>query len=67
MFTYSIQIMFPHNNEGRNQLLNDYDTLTLQTIVDNGCKSGVCFKHIYYGDTIAFFNKYEGEILDLIH
>ena len=59
--------MFQHNNEGRNQLLNDYDQLTLQTIADNGCESGVCFKHIYYGDTIAFFNKYEGEILDLIH
>ena len=59
--------MFPHNNEGRNQLLNDYDTLTLQTIADNGCESGVCYQHIYYGDTIAFFDKYEGEILDLIH
>ena len=67
MFTYSILIMFPHNNEGRNQLLNDYDTLTLQTIADNGCESGVCYQHIYYGDTIAFFDKYEGEILDLIH
>jgi hypothetical protein len=59
--------MFPHNNEGRNQLLNDYDTLTLQTIADNGCESGVCYKHIYYVDTLAFFDKYEGEILDLIH
>ncbi len=59
--------MFPHNNEGRNQLLNDYDTLTLQTIADNGCESGVCYQHIYYADTIAFFDKYEGEILDLIH
>ena len=59
--------MFKHNNEGRNALLNDYDQLTLQTIADNGCQSGVCFKHIYYGDTIAFFDKYEQEILDLIH
>ena len=59
--------MFPHNNEGRNQLLNDYDTLTLQTIADNGCESGVCYQHIYYADTIAFFDKYEAEILDLIH
>ena len=59
--------MFPHNNEGRNQLLNDYDQLTLQTIADNSCESGVCHKHIYYADTISFFDKYEAEILDLIH
>ena len=59
--------MFPHNNEGRNKLLSIYDTNTLQDIVNNGCKSGVCSEHIYYADTIAFFDKYEGEILDLIH
>ena len=59
--------MFPHNNEGRNQLLKDYDQEQLQSIADNGCKSGVCSKHIYYADTIAFFDKYEAEILDLIH
>ena len=59
--------MFPHNNEGRNQLLKDYDQQQLQEIADHGCISGVCSKHIYYSDTIAFFDKYEGEILDLIH
>ena len=59
--------MFPHNNEGRNQLLKDYDPAQLQEIADHGCTSGVCSKHIYYADTIAFFDKYEGEILDLIH
>ena len=59
--------MFQHNNEGRNELLSIYDTNTLQDIVNNGCESGVCSKHIYYADTIAFFDKYEGEILDLIH
>ena len=59
--------MFPHNNEGRNQLLKDYDQQQLQEIANHGCESGVCSEHIYYGDSIAFFNKYEGEILDLIH
>ena len=59
--------MFPHNNEGRNQLLKDYDQQQLQEIANHGCQSGVCSEHIYYADTIAFFNKYEGEILDLIH
>ena len=59
--------MFPHNNEGRNQLLKDYDQEQLQEIANHGCQSGVCSQHIYYADTIAFFDKYEGEILDLIH
>ena len=59
--------MFPHNNEGRNELLSTYDTETLSEVVNHGCKSGVCSEHIYYADTIAFFDKYEGEILDLIH
>ena len=59
--------MFPHNNEGRNQLLTDYDQETMQEIANHGCESGVCTEHIYYADTIAFFDKYEGEILDLIH
>ena len=59
--------MFPHNNEGRNQLLKDYDQDELLSIADLGCESGVCSKHIYYVDTIAFFDKYEAEILDLIH
>ena len=35
-------------------------------IVNHGCQSGVCFKHIYYGDTIAFFDRYEDEIIEFI-
>ena len=59
--------MFQHNNEGRDELLSTYDTQTLYEIDNHGCKSGVCSQHIYYVDTIAFFDKYEAEILDLIH
>ena len=59
--------MFPHNNEGRDELLSIYDQETMQEIANHGCISGVCSQHIYYADTIAFFDKYEGEILDLIH
>ena len=59
--------MFPHNNEGRDELLSIYDTETLSEVVNHGCKSGVCSEHIYYADTISFFDKYEAEILDLIH
>ena len=59
--------MFQHNNEGRDKLLSTYDTETFYEIDNHGCKSGVCSEHIYYVDTIAFFDKYEQEILDLIH
>ena len=59
--------MFPHNNEGRDELLSIYDHESLQEIASHGCESGVCSQHIYYVDTISFFDKYEGEILDLIH
>ena len=60
--TISILIIFPHNNEGRTQLLNDYDQEELQDIANHGCQSGVCNQHIYYADTISFFDKYEDEI-----
>ena len=59
--------MFPHNNEGRDELLSVYDHESLQEIASHGCTSGVCSQHIYYADTISFFDKYEAEILDLIH
>ena len=59
--------MFPHNDEGRSEILTVYDLADLSEIADHGCQSGVCSEHIYYADTIAFFDKYEGEILDLIH
>ena len=39
-----------------------YEIEDLKEIVNHGCQSGVCFKHIYYGDTISFFDKYEDEI-----
>ena len=59
--------MFQHNNEGYHELVSTYDTECMQEIANHGCVSGVCFKHIYYADTISFFDKYEAEILDLIH
>ena len=33
-----------------------------KTIVSHGCQSGVCFKHIYYGDTEEFYCKYSDQI-----
>ena len=43
-----------------------YEIEDLKEIVNHGCQSGVCFKHIYYGDTVSFFDKYEDEITDYI-
>ena len=56
-----------NNSNAFNEIVNTYDHEQMQEIADHGCKSGVCNEHIYYADTIAFFDKYEGEILDLIH
>jgi hypothetical protein len=43
-----------------------YDYETCKEIVNHGCQSGVCFQHIYYGDTIKFFDNYEDEIIEYI-
>ena len=43
-----------------------YDYETCKEIVDHGCQSGVCSEHIYYGDTIKFFENYEDEIFEYI-
>ena len=43
-----------------------YDYETCKEIVDHGCQSGVCHEHIYYGDTIGFFEKYPDEITGFI-
>ena len=43
-----------------------YDYEDAKEIVNNGCESGVCFKHIYYADTIEFFTKYPDEITSYI-
>ena len=43
-------------------IIDTYDYETCKEIVLNGCRSGVCSQHIYYGDTIEFFTKYPDEI-----
>ena len=49
---------------GYDEIIDTYDKETMEEIAGHGCSSGVCFKHIYYGDTISFYDKYEDEILD---
>ena len=41
-----------------------YSLEELKEIANHGCKSGVCRQHIYYGDTIKFYDTYEVQILD---
>ena len=45
-----------------NEIKETYSYEDAKEIVNNGCESGVCFKHIYYGDTVEFFTKYPDEI-----
>ena len=51
---------------GYDEIIATYDKETMEEIAGHGCASGVCFKHIYYGDTIAFFDRYEDEIIEFI-
>ena len=41
-----------------------YSLETLKEIADHGCQSGVCSQHIYYGDTVRFYETFETHILD---
>ncbi len=43
-----------------------YNIDTLRDIVEHGCASGVAHDHIYYIETIEFFDTYEDEISDYI-
>ena len=43
-----------------------YDYETCKEIVEHGCVSGVAHDHIYYNDTLSFFDKYEDEMIEYI-
>ncbi len=49
---------------GYDEILATYDKDTMEEIVTHGCQSGVCSEHIYYDDTIKFYDSYEDEIMD---
>ena len=53
-------------NDATKEILSTYDMDTLKEIADHGCGSGVCSQHIYYGDTIKFYDTYEDEITEYI-
>jgi len=43
-----------------------YDIETLRDIEEYGCSSGVAHDHIYYSDTLPFFDHFEDEIIEYI-
>ena len=43
-----------------------YDLDTLREIVEHGCQSGVATNHIYYNQTVSFYDDNEEEIVDYI-
>ena len=49
-----------------NEIKETYTVEEFKEIANHGCKSGVCSQHIYYGDTLKFYEKYEDEIVDYI-
>ena len=46
------------------KIKSDYTLEEFKEIADHGCQSGVCRQHIYYGDTIQFYETFETHILD---
>ena len=46
------------------KIKSDYTLEELKEIANHGCESGVCTKHIYYGDTIQFYETFETDIID---
>ena len=49
-----------------NSVQSSYDIDTLKDIVEHGCSSGVAHDHIYYSETLSFFDNYEDEIIEII-
>ena len=45
---------------------NVYTIEELNDIVEHGCASGCAHSHIYYGDTVSFYDQHEDTILDYI-
>ena len=43
-----------------------YDIDTLREIAEHGCQSGVANNHIYYTQTVKFFDEHEDEMIEYI-
>ena len=45
---------------------NDYTIEELNDIVEHGCASGCANNHIYYKDTVSFYDQYSDDIVEYI-
>ena len=45
---------------------NQYTIDELNDIVEHGCASGCASNHIYYADTVSFYDRYSDDINDYI-
>lgn len=52
------------NNDPHDYLCDTYDMDTLKDIANYGCISGAAHGHIYYKDTIEFYDQYWERIHD---
>ncbi len=43
-----------------------YDIDTLREITEHGCHTGVAHDHVYYRDTVEFFDTFEDELIEYI-
>ena len=46
---------------------NDYTIEELNDIVEHGCASGCASNHIYYTDTVSFYDRYSDDICEYIN
>ena len=55
-----------NSNHAFTTISKQYDIDTLREIYDHGCVSGVANHHIYYNQTVSFFDDNEEEIVEYV-
>jgi hypothetical protein len=55
-----------NSNHAFTTISKQYDLDTLREIMDHGCASGVANHHIYYYQTVSFFDDNEEEIVEYV-
>ena len=50
----------------REEVLGTYNVDELERISEKGCSSGLAKNHIYYTETVKFFDDFEHEITDFL-
>ena len=66
LYVHTVHLLIITMQTAFDTIINTYDYEDCKEIARHGCGSGVCSQHIYYGDTIGFFEKYPHEITKYI-